>query len=120
MKDVSGGREHFYIVLCEFGNPPDELLMVNYTSIPYDKTCILEPADADFIKVQSYVFYRHCLRIAKTGVLERIQKRYTTKGNSGYKGEFRETVFRRIYEGALIAGATRRDYKDILRQNNPF
>jgi len=58
-------RKHLFVLLTDPIEAPDfegkQVLMVNIASVPnglpYDATCIIQPAEHRFIKHESYVFY---------------------------------------------------------------
>ena len=74
-------RKHLFVVLNNPIESPNlqgkQVLLVNIASepngLPYDKTCIIQPAEHKFIKHESYVFYAKARIEATDGLLRGVK-----------------------------------------------
>lgn len=118
-KDTEKYPNHLCVLICHTGNPPQECVVVNVTSIQgtcIDKSCLLRAGDHPFITRPSYVFYRKA-NISAISAIEEAEK----CGVVWKDKDMTSAVLARIQQGALDSAMTPNEVKDFLRKNvSPF
>ncbi|MGR3806932.1 hypothetical protein SAMN05660772_00997 [Pasteurella testudinis DSM 23072] len=110
---------HLYFILtdpCFNGETgqEDSVLSVSCSSIKqgkvFDNTCVLKAGEHEFIRHDSFVFYRH-LRIDSASIIN--QK--VAQGLFITKTMISDDIYRRILKGVLVSRNTERQYIRFLK-----
>ncbi len=102
---TGAGERHLFFVLTDPHGDPPAVLMANVSTVPrkyvpYDKTCILDAKDHQFLNRQSYIAYR----FAEIVPVQRIAQKVRT-GDMKPMGAISEECCARICAGILTSPA---------------
>lgn len=107
-------RMHLFIVLTDPVTGDKLVLIASLCSVcggvPYDKTCVLEAGEHQFIRHKSYIDYSK-LNIVEAG---KLSKGVQT-GVFMNKGPMSEDVVNRIIDGVFVSKRTPRESKEFLK-----
>lgn len=112
----AGRTAHLYAIIAHDGDPPENCLAVNITTIrdgPYDESCVLEPNCHKCIPHRSSVVYR-LAKIWKASVLE--DKRRNGEIFQDKKDIFHWKVLNQMQQGGLRSDKMSPDNKEFLRK----
>jgi len=107
-------RMHLFIVLTDPITGKKLVLIASlssiYDGVPYDRTCILEAGEHQFIRHRSYIDYSK-LTIVEAG---KLSKGVQT-GVFSNKGPMSEDIVNRIVDGVFVSKRTPREAKVFLQ-----